>query len=81
VPWGSRSNRIPLSAAFKQQRALGDKGLADRIGFRLDHRRIQSDTAERCIGLLPPPSRNDPVLETASITARGPTIQVQRQPG
>ena len=40
-----------------------------------------SGTAERCSGLLPPPSRNEPLLETASITACGPTIQVQRQPG
>ncbi len=37
--------------------------------------------AERCSGLLPPPSRKLPVLDTASITARGPTIQVQRHPG
>ena len=37
--------------------------------------------AARCKGLVPPPSRKDPALATASITVRGPTVQVTRQPG
>ncbi len=38
-------------------------------------------SAARCRGRLPPPSRNDPELVTASITERGPSTQVVRHPG
>ena len=37
--------------------------------------------AERCSGLLPPPSRKEPLLETASITGCGATIQEHLHPG
>jgi hypothetical protein len=32
-------------------------------------------------GREPPPSRNEPAEETASMTFFGPTVQVTRQPG
>ena len=37
--------------------------------------------ADRWSGLLPPPSRKEPLLATASMTGCGATIQVQRHPG
>jgi hypothetical protein len=41
---------------------------------------LRSEMAARCKGLLPAPSRKLPALATASITERGPTVQVTRQP-
>ncbi len=40
-----------------------------------------SGMAARWSGRLPPPSRKLPALDTASMTERGPTVQVTRQPG
>ncbi len=41
----------------------------------------RSGMAARCSGFEPPPSRNEPALATASMTGRGATVQVVRQPG
>ena len=65
----------------EEQIALGAEGALD--GARLgDHMLLPSSgIAARCRGLLPPPSRNEPALASASTTRFGASVQVTRHPG